>query len=98
MSGSKFIFLVLYVDNILLDSSDLGLLHETKIFFFEYLDMKDVKDASYVLGIEIHHDKNKRLLGLSQRTYIIRILERFRMSSCSSSEVSIVKDNKFNKF
>lgn len=29
-SGSKYIFSVLYVDDILLTSSDLGLLHETK--------------------------------------------------------------------
>ena len=30
MSGRKFIFLILYVDNILLAANDLGILHETK--------------------------------------------------------------------
>ena len=60
--------------------------------------MKDIKDASYALGIEIHHDKSKRLLGLSQRTYITRILKKFGILSCSSSEVLIVKNNKSSKF
>ena len=60
--------------------------------------MKDMKDASYIFGIEIHRDRNKRLLDLSQRNYITRILERFGISNCSSSEVLIVKDDKFNKF
>ena len=57
-----------------------------------------MKDVSYVLGIEIHRDRNKRLLSLSQRNYITKILKKFEMSSCSTNEVSIVKGDKFNKF
>ena len=64
-SGSKFIILVLYVDDILLASSDLDMLYETKRFLSSNFDMKDLGDASYVLGIEIHRDKSKGTLGLS---------------------------------
>ena len=52
----KFIFLVLYVDDILLVSSDVSLLLETKKF-----DMKDLGEALFVLGIEIHRDRRKRV-------------------------------------
>ena len=52
--NGKFIFLVLYVDDILLTSSDVSLLLETKKF-----DMKDLGEASFVLGIEIHRDRRK---------------------------------------
>jgi hypothetical protein len=50
----KFIFLILYVDDILLASSDVHLLLETKNFLSSHFDMKDFGEASYVLGIEIH--------------------------------------------
>ena len=54
--NGKFIFLVLYIDDILLASSDVSLLLETKKF-----DMKDLGKASFVLGIEIHQDRRKRV-------------------------------------
>ena len=59
--NGKFIFLVLYVDDILLASSDVNLLLETKKFLFSKFDMKDLGEASFVLGIEIHRDRRKRV-------------------------------------
>ena len=50
-SGSKFIILVLYIDDILLASSDMELLHETKRFLSSKFDMKDLGNAFFVLGI-----------------------------------------------
>jgi hypothetical protein len=72
-SGSKFV-LVLYVDDILLATNDLGLLHDTKQFLSQNFEMKDLSEASYVLGIEIHRDKSQKMLGLSHKAYIERVL------------------------
>jgi hypothetical protein len=58
----KFIFLILYVDDILLASSDVRLLLETKSFLSSNFDMKDLGEASFVLGIEIHRDRRKGVL------------------------------------
>lgn len=41
--------------------------------------MKDMGDANYVLRVKILRDRSKRLLGLSPKTYIKRILERLHM-------------------
>lgn len=60
VSGSKFIFVVLYVDNILLASSNIGLLENTKQFLSVSFKMKDMGEASYVIGIEIYRDKKMR--------------------------------------
>jgi hypothetical protein len=57
--SGKFIFLILYVDDILLASSDISLLLETKRFLSSNFDMKDLGEASFVLGIEIHQDRRK---------------------------------------
>jgi hypothetical protein len=45
------------VDDILLASSDVRLLRETKKFLSSNFDMKDLGEASYILGIEIHRDR-----------------------------------------
>jgi hypothetical protein len=65
VSGSKICFLVLYVDDILLATNDKGLLHEVKQFLSKNFDMKDMGEASYVIGIEIHRDRFRGILGLS---------------------------------
>ena len=96
VSGSKIIFLVLYVDDILLASNDLGLLHKVKRFLSHQFDMKDMSEASYVIGIKIERDRSQRILGLSQETYINKVLERFRMKNCSPGVAPIVKGDKFS--
>ncbi|KAK9128999.1 hypothetical protein Syun_017796 [Stephania yunnanensis] len=96
VSGSKICFLILYVDDILLATNDKGMLHEVKQFLSNSFDMKDMRDASYVIGIKIHRDRTCCILGMSQEAYINKVLERFRMKDCSSSVAPIVKDDKFS--
>ena len=96
VSGSKVCFLVLYVNDILLATNDKSLLHEVKQFLSKNFDMKDIGEASYVIGIKIHRDRFQGILGLSQETYINKVLERFRMKNCSPSISPIVKGDRFN--
>jgi len=65
VSGSKFIFMILYVDDILLATNDLGLLSETKRFLSNNFEIKDIGKAYCVIGIEIFCDKSQGVLGLS---------------------------------
>ena len=95
-NGSKFCFLVLYVDNILLATNDKSMLHEVKQFLSKNFDMKDIGETSYVIGIKIHRNRSRGILDLSQKAYINKVLERFRMKICSPSVAPIVRDDKFN--
>jgi hypothetical protein len=89
--NEKFIFLVLYVDDILLASSDVHFLLETKDFLSSHFDMKDLGEASYVLGIEIHRDRRNGVLGLLQKSYIEKVLKKFNMHKCNPTPAPIVK-------
>ncbi|KAL0405675.1 UNVERIFIED_CONTAM: Retrovirus-related Pol polyprotein from transposon TNT 1-94 [Sesamum latifolium] len=40
---------------------------------------KDMGDASYILGIKIYRDRSRRMLGLTQSSYIQKVLKRFKM-------------------
>jgi len=65
VNGSKFIFIIMYVDDILLVTDDLGLLSETKRYLSNNFEMKDMGRAYYVIGIKIFRDRSQGLLGLS---------------------------------
>ena len=41
--------------------------------------MKDLGEASHILGIKLLRDRQKRMLGLSQASYIDEILARYNM-------------------
>ena len=43
--------------------------------------MKDLGEATYILGIKIYRDRSRRLIGLSQSTYIDKVLKRFKMEN-----------------
>jgi hypothetical protein len=98
IKGSMFIILVLYVDDFLLVSSDKNLLHEIRGFLLSNFDMKDLGDTSYVLGIEIHRDRTKRVLGLSQKAYIEKVLKRYNMQECSTTPAPFMKGDKLGTF
>ncbi|KAI5335201.1 hypothetical protein L3X38_025334 [Prunus dulcis] len=41
--------------------------------------MKDLGNASYILGIKIYRDRSRKLIGLSQSLYVDKVLGRFQM-------------------
>lgn len=78
-SGSALVFLVLYVDDILLIGNDIPMLHSVRTWLGNSFSMKDLGEAAYILGIKIYRDRSRKLIGLSQSTYIDKILYRYNM-------------------
>ncbi|XXG73025.1 hypothetical protein AAC387_Pa07g2007 [Persea americana] len=78
-NGNELIFLVLYVDDILLIGNDVGVLSSVKVWLSSQFDMKDLGEASHILGIKLLQDRKQRMLGLSQAVHIDAIIARFSM-------------------
>jgi hypothetical protein len=65
VSGSTVVFLVPYVDDILLIRNDIPMMEVIKSSLRKSFLMKDLGEAAYILGIKIYRDRSKRLIGLS---------------------------------
>ena len=59
VSGSSIVFLVLYVDDILLIGNDVPMLNGVKSSLMKIFSMKDLGEAVYVLGIRIYRDRSE---------------------------------------
>jgi hypothetical protein len=53
--------------------------------------MKDMGEANYVLGVKIIRDRAKRLLDLTQETYIKKMLEHYHMQDSKSMGTPVDK-------
>ena len=96
LSGSKHIFLILYVDDTLFATNDKKILQETKRFLSKKFEMKDLGEASFVLGIQTYQNRPRGILGLSQKTYIEKVLERYGMQDCKPRDTPVAKGEKFS--
>ena len=66
--------MVLYVDGILLIGNDVETLSIVKKWLAEQFQIKDLGEASYILGIQIIRDRKNKLLALSQASYSDKVL------------------------
>eukprot|EP00253_Pinus_taeda_P035114 PITA_35114 len=87
--GDRVIYLVLYVDDMLLVGNDKEIIQDLKTQLSSKFDMKDLGGANYILGMEIKRDRAKRKLWLNQRKYVETILQKFNMQDSKPVKVPI---------
>jgi hypothetical protein len=87
--GDHLIYLVLYVDDMLLIGNNKEIIQDVKTQLSSKFDMKDLGAANFILGMEIKRDWEKMKLWLNQRKYVEKILQRFNMQECKLVKVPI---------
>ncbi|MCH90824.1 copia LTR rider [Trifolium medium] len=73
------LYLLLYIDDILIASSDKQEIQKLKMKLNGEFEMKDLGNAKKIHGIDIIRDRSKGELFLSQQGYLRKVVERFRM-------------------
>jgi Reverse transcriptase (RNA-dependent DNA polymerase) len=96
-SGSNIVFLVLYVDDILLIGNDIPTLEEIKSSLKKFFSMKDLGETAYILGIKIYRDRSMRLIGLSQESYLDKVLKMFNMQDSKKGNLPMSHDIDLSK-
>ncbi|KAG8481596.1 hypothetical protein CXB51_026522 [Gossypium anomalum] len=80
-NDGSFVYLLLYVDDMLIAAKDKGEIRKVKAQLSEEFEMKDLEPAKKILGMEILRDRKTSKLYLSQKGYIEKLLCRFNMRS-----------------
>jgi len=65
-SGDSFVYLLLYVDDMLIACKDKSLISKLKSQLSREFEMKDLGAAKKILGMEIQRDRKEGKLYLSQ--------------------------------
>jgi hypothetical protein len=79
-SGEHMVYLLLYVDDIILTASSTALLQSTIAKLASEFKIKDMGVLKSFLGVTIWHSRTG--FFLSQENYVEDILDRVRMSDC----------------
>nr|GEW92234.1 hypothetical protein [Tanacetum cinerariifolium] len=90
-SGSNVVFLILYVDDILLMENNVTMMQEVKSWLCKCFFMKDLRETSYNLGIKIICDRSKWLISLSQSAYLEKILKKFCMENSKKGYTPMIE-------
>src|SRR3989337_2781677 len=97
VSRSSVAFLILYVDDILLIGNDIEFLDSIKGYLNKNFSMKDLGQAAYILGIKIYRDILRRLIGLSQSTYLDKVLKKFKMDQAKKGFLPVLQGVKLSR-
>ncbi|XP_019084254.1 PREDICTED: uncharacterized protein LOC109125913 [Camelina sativa] len=75
--GTKYLYLLVYVDDILVTGSNKQDIHHILALLANRFSVKDAEDLNYFLGLEAH--RTSAGLHLSQRKYILDLLHQYNM-------------------
>lgn len=92
--GKSVVYILVYVDDILVTGNDTNVIQQMLNSFANRFSVKDHEELHYFFGIEAKRSQNGLLL--SQRRYILNLLERTNMTGAKPVSTPIATSPKFS--
>ena len=91
------VYLLLYVDDILISGPDKKELQSVKGMLGDGFEIKDLGSAQGILGMNISRDRRNKTLWLSQKDYIKKVVQKFQVESSKGASVPISQQFKLSR-
>ena len=78
--NADILIISLYVDDLIVTGSNQCLMDKFKAKMEELFEMTDLRDMSYFLGMEVHHNQHE--IFICQYKYAKEILKKFKIEEC----------------
>ncbi|GJV45102.1 retrovirus-related pol polyprotein from transposon TNT 1-94 [Tanacetum coccineum] len=85
----EYIYLLLYVDDMLISCKSKAEIGSTKTLLKREFDMKELGEAKKILGMEIIRDRSRKIPRVSQYGYVSKILNNFRIDNGKSVQMPL---------
>ena len=82
---------------ILLIGNDIEFLESIKGYLNKSFSMEDLGEVAYRLGIKIYRDRSRRLIGLSQSTYLEKVMKKFKMDQAKIGLLPVLQGVKLSQ-
>ncbi|GJR57692.1 retrovirus-related pol polyprotein from transposon TNT 1-94 [Tanacetum coccineum] len=94
----EYIYLLLYVDDMLIACKSKAEIGSTKTLLKREFDMKELGEAKKILGMEIIRDRSRKILRVSQSGYVSKILNNFRIDNGKSVQMPLGRHSVCSKY
>src|ERR1700742_321134 len=82
--GSDRVLMPVFVNDGVLASNSLPLLNSPVSELSKHFKLRNLGETSFILGMQVTRDRSKRILALSQRQYIVDMLDCYGMANCNA--------------
>src|SRR5579859_3429582 len=91
------IIIAMWVDDLIIFGKNMASINALKVQLNEEYEMKDLGELKYFLGIQVHRDRERKIIHINQSGYNRTILERYGMQNSKPASTPLSSGARLTK-